>query len=74
VLEEPELVTLIEEKEPPLPPISPELKIVGRFLFDATVVVVVKVVGVIAVHRLIKSAREMNKINFPDNWWREEEH
>ena len=73
-MEEPEMVTLIEEKEPPPPPISPELKIIGRFLFDATLVLTVKVVGVIAVHRLIKSARAMNKINIPEHWWKDEEY
>lgn len=73
MLEEPELVTLIPEEEPPPPPISPEFKIVGRFLFDATLVVAVKVIGVFAVRRLVKSARAMNDIKFPENWYRNEE-
>ena len=73
MLEPPELVTLIEEEEPPPPPIDPELKIIRRFLFDAALVIGVKVIGVIAVHRLVKSTRAMNKINIPAQWWREEE-
>jgi hypothetical protein len=74
MLEPPELVTLIEEEEPPPPPLDPELKIIRQFIIDAAVVIAVKVVGVIAVHRLVKSTRAMNKINIPHQWWRDEEH
>lgn len=65
MIEPPELVTLLPEEEEPKPEISEDLKLAGLLALEVTVLVALKVGMVYTSHRVMKTVRRMNKINFP---------
>lgn len=64
-LEPPELVTLLPEEEEKNQVVSQDLKIVRRLLFEVVVLVGCKVGMIYASHRVVKTIREMNRVNLP---------
>lgn len=73
MLEDPELVTLIPEEEDPRPPVSPQFKAVRNLVIDVSALIALKVAMVFVTRRLVKSVHEVNKLNIPQQWYREED-
>lgn len=63
-LEPPELVTLLPEEEKS-EELSRDLRIVRRLVAEVAVLVTLKIGMIIVSHRVMKTVREMNKVNFP---------